>query len=99
MQGSLYFEPKTTLYLFPPPSENEIFPPLATRGFFFYFYPGLYALILPYFQIYFILLLPLFFSFPFLPFLLHFHPFHFSFFPKMTLADISPPWAGIFSNI
>jgi hypothetical protein len=88
-------------YLFPPPSENDIFSPFCVT--FFYSHCGLFALILPYFAF----ILPFYFPFshflsPFFLFLLHFPPFSlrlFIFFPQMTSADISPPRGEVFSNI
>ncbi len=93
------FGPKK--YIFSPPSENDIFPPLAAPRFLTpiaVFYSSRLCT-------YYILLLPLFsFSFPFLPFsfpffffLSHFPPFSlplFIFSPKMTLADISTGGRG-----
>ncbi len=95
-------------YLFPHPSENDIFSPSRDTSFFDS-HRGLFSLNSSLFCIYFTLLLPLFsFSFPFLPFSFPFLPFSFTFspffslpfhiFPQMTSADIFPP-RGVFSNI
>ncbi len=90
------------LNLSPPPSENDIFPPLATCYFFTPIVPP-FALILPYFA----LILPFYtffstfflfsFSFPFLPFCHAFSPFFSSpfhiFSPKWHWL-IYPPQGG-----
>jgi hypothetical protein len=97
-------------YLFPPPSENDIFSP-SRESSFFDSQRGLFALILPYFAFilpfnflcshflssFFIFLSPFPFSFTLLPLLISLFSY---FFPKMTSADIFYPplgW-GVFSN-
>ncbi len=95
-KGSI-FQSKIDIYS-PPPSENDIFPPLATR----LFSTSIMAfLILPYFTI----VLP--FDFPFShfsPFFLFFYispfvssPFHI-FFPKWHRLTFSRGGGGLFSN-
>jgi hypothetical protein len=72
-QGS-NFGPKT-IFIPPPPSENDIFPPSRDMSFF-NAHRGLFALILPYFAF----ILPFYFPYShflslFFLFLLHFPPF------------------------
>ncbi len=96
----LYFGPKT-IFIPPPPSENDIFPPLARR----FLTPILFSLILPYFAF----ILPFnfpfshflshffLFLFPFFLFLLHFPPFSlrlFIFFPPNDIGWYFPPPTG-----
>ncbi len=91
----LYFGPKT-IFIPPPPSENDIFSP-SHKTLFFDSHCGLFALILPYFAF----ILPCFFPFshflspfliflsPFFLFLLHFPPFSlplFIFFPPNDIG-------------
>ncbi len=88
------------LYLFSAISENDIFPPVVTRRFF-YSYQALFALFLSYsafilpfyipFSPFLSLFLPL--SFPFLPFFFPFLPFFFS------LSSFFFPLSSFFSSL
>ncbi len=96
----LYFGPKT-IFIPPPPSENDIFSPSRDTSFFDS-HPGLFVLFLPYFAI----ILPFYFPFShflspfflflslFFLFLLHFPPFSlrlFIFFPPNDIGWYFPP--------
>ncbi len=85
MQESLFW---TKNFIYSPLPKMK-FSPLSQHVVFLYSYPGLYALVLPYFQIYFILLLPLFF--PLSSFPPTFPPFPLFIFPQNDIGWYFPP--------